>query len=144
MTKVEEKTESIPNNIDISDSSHFTKIDSKIDIKADSNNNTKIQKLNLKSDENAGNNNNLIIKLGKNKKQVKNVIISDNVDIIQVESWKKYNFEQSVEPNIALFMGSKNEDVNKEENNSKANSNNINNDDKKYNKEDVKCTCLII
>ena len=141
MTNTEEKPESGPINNDISNSSHLTKIDSKIDIKAESNNNTKIQKLNLKSDNNV-NNNNLIVDIGKNKKQ-KNVIILDTVHVIQVESWKKYNQEQSVEPNIGLLLGHTNEDENKVE--SQNNTNNIknNSNNKRYNNQDVKCTCLI-
>ena len=141
MTNTEEKPESGPINNDISNSSHLTKIDSKIDIKAESNNNTKIQKLNLKSDNNV-NNNNLIVDIGKNKKQ-KNVIILDTVHVIQVESWKKYNQEQSVEPNIGLLLGHTNEDENKVESQNNTNNSKNNSNNKRYNNQDVKCTCLI-
>ena len=141
MTNTEEKPESGPINNDISNSSHLTKIDSKIDIKAESNNNTKIQKLNLKSDNNV-NNNNLIVDIGKNKKQ-KNVIILDTVHVIQVESWKKYNQEQSVEPNIGLLLGHTNEDENKVESQNNTNNNKNNSNNKRYNNQDAKCTCLI-
>ena len=141
MTNTEEKPESGPINNDISNSSHLTKIDSKIDIKAESNNNTKIQKLNLKSDNNV-NNNNLIVDIGKNKKQ-KNVIILDTVHVIQVESWKKYNQEQSVEPNIGLLLGHTNEDENKVESQNNTNNSQNNSNNKRYNNQDVKCTCLI-
>ena len=141
MTNTEEKPESGPINNDISNSSHLTKIDSKIDIKAESNNNTKIQKLNLKSDNNV-NNNNLIVDIGKNKKQ-KNVIILDTVHVIQVESWKKYNQEQSVEPNIGLLLGHTNEDENKVESQNNTNNSKNNSNNKRYNNQDAKCTCLI-
>ena len=141
MTNTEEKPESGPINNDISNSSHLTKIDSKIDIKAESNNNTKIQKLNLIKDNNV-NNNNLIVDIGKNKKQ-KNVIILDTVHVIQVESWKKYNQEQSVEPNIGLLLGHTNEDENKVESQNNTNNSKNNSNNKRYNNQDVKCTCLI-
>ena len=141
MKNIEEKPESGPINNDISNSSHLTKIDSKIDIKAESNNNTKIQKLNLKSDNNV-NNNNLIVDIGKNKKQ-KNVIILDTVHVIQVESWKKYNQEQSVEPNIGLLLGHTNEDEDKVESQNNTNNNKNNSNNKRYNNQDAKCTCLI-
>ena len=141
MTNTEEKPESGPINNDISNSSHLTKIDSKIDIKAESNNNTKIQKLNLKSDNNV-NNNNLIVDIEKNKKQ-KNVIILDTVHVIQVESWKKYNQEQSVEPNIGLLLGHTNEDENKVESQNNTNNSKNNSNNKRYNNQDAKCTCLI-
>ena len=141
MTNTEEKPESGPINNDISNSSHLTKIDSKIDIKAESNNNTKKQKLNIKLDNNV-NNNNLIVDIGKNKKQ-KNVIILDTVHVIQVESWKKYNQEQSVEPNIGLLLGHTNEDENKVESQNNTNNNKNNSNNKRYNNQDAKCTCLI-
>ena len=118
-------------NIDSFNSSKFTKSESKIDI-----NNKKLE---LKNPEEKDCNINEDFKIGKNnKKAVKNVNISDNIHVIQVECWKKYNLEQSVEPNINFFGNLNNGDINKEEtNDSKKNI-------RRNSNVDVKCTCLII
>ena len=69
-------------------------------------------------------------KIGKELKKVeKNVVISNKVQVIQVENWKEYNLLQNVEPNLN-FM---NQNENKEENDE--------NREKKQ-KDDIKC-CLI-
>ena len=121
-------------NIDSFNSSKFTKSESKTDI-----NN---KKLDLKNGEEKVYNINEEFKIGKNnKKPNKNVNISDNIHIIQVECWKKYNLEQSVEPNINFFGNQNNlnnGDINKEENNDS------NKNIKRNSKADVKCSCLII
>ena len=118
-------------NIDSINSINFTKSESKIDI-----NNKKLE---LKNADEKDYNINEELKIGKNnKKAAKNVNISDNIHIIQVESWKKYNLEQSVEPNINFFVNQNNTDLSKEETNgSKKNV-------KRSSDADVKCTCLII
>ena len=78
-------------------------------------------------------NSNLIMngtKIGKEHKKVeKNVVISNKVQVIQVENWKEYNLLQNVEPNLN-FM---NQNENKEENDENR---------KKKQKDDIKC-CLI-
>ena len=118
-------------NIDSVNSSKFTKSESKTDI-----NN---KKLDLKNPEEKDYNINQEFKIGKNNKKVsKNVNISDNIHIIQVECWKKYNLEQNVEPNISLFGNPNIGDMNKDEtNDSKKNS-------RRNSNVDVKCSCLII
>ena len=117
-------------NIDSFNSSKFTKSESKTDI-----NNKKLE---LKNQEEKDYNINEEFKIGKNnKKAVKNVNISDNIHVIQVECWKKYNLEQNVEPNINLF-NLNNGDISKDEtNDSKKNI-------KRSSNVDVKCSCLII
>ena len=117
-------------NIDSFNSSKFTKSESKTDI-----NNKKLE---LKNQEEKDYNINEEFKIGKNnKKAVKNVNISDNIHVIQVECWKKYNLEQNVEPNINLF-NLNNGDISKDEtNDSKKNI-------KRNSNADVKCSCLII
>ena len=95
------------------------------------------QSKNLKFFDNTDNNNNsnsnLIMngtKIGKEHKKVeKNVVISNKVQVIQVENWKEYNLLQNVEPNL-YFM---NQNENKEENDENR---------KKKQKDDIKC-CLI-
>ena len=118
-------------NIDSVNSSKFTKSESKTDI-----NNKKLE---LKNPEEKDYNINEEFKIGKNnKKAAKNVNISDNIHIIQVECWKKYNLEQNVEPNINLFGNPNIGNINKEEtDDSKKNS-------RRNSNVDVKCTCLII
>jgi hypothetical protein len=95
--------------------------------------NNNLKKLSLKSPDNNSNNNdnNDIDMSKKNKGQAKNVMISENVHVIQVESWKKYNIQQNMEPNMDL-LNYENSDEN-EDNKKKRNTN-----------DDVKCHCLVI
>ena len=132
MTKNKEKENILLNNED-------SKNINPLDITEDKNsNNNKIHKLNMKSSnegtDNNNNNNNNDIEIGKdNKKLPKNVLISENVHVIQVESWKKYNQLQNMEPNLGLL--NINDDSNNDGNNNKV---------KRNTKDDVKCSCLII
>ena len=113
---------------------NIEKEETQLDSKIESNNN---KKLGLKNAEKKESNNELF-KIGqKPKKITKNVNISDNVYIIQVESWKKYNLEQNADPNMNLFLSPINEDVNKEQNKNGKNKT-------KRKKEEVKCSCLIL
>ena len=80
-----------------------------------------------------------------NSKKVK---INDKVDIIDVESWKKYNLEQTADENFEEFLKMEYENENKEETGDKNDKNNTNN--KKTIKKvrgrngNVSCTCIII
>ena len=113
------------NGLKNEDSTHSGKL-----IKLETDNNKNLQKLNLKSLDNASNSNidNEITK--KNKGQPKNVIISNDVHIIQIESWKKYNSMENIEENLNLI------------NNESSNENDIKT--KRNQKDDVKCSCFII
>ena len=100
--------------------------------KLETNNNTNFtQKLNLKSLDDTSNNNIGIEITKKNKGQPKNVIISDDVHIIQVESWKKYNSIQNMEANLNLI-------------NNESSNENDNKKTKRVQKDDIKCSCLIL
>ena len=129
MTKNKEKENILLNN---EDSKNINKINP-LEVTEDRNtNDNKIHKLNMKSsDESIDNNNDN--EIGKdNKKLPKNVLISDNVHVIQVESWKKYNQLQNMEPNLGLLG------INDDSNNDG------NNKVKRNTKDDVRCGCLII
>ena len=108
------------------------KEDTQLESKIESNDNKKLE---LKTGEEKESNNEMIDIGQKSKKITKNVNISENVYVIQVESWKKYNLEQNVEPNMNLFLNSSNGDVNKEQSKNGKN---------KRKKDEVKCTCLIL
>ena len=130
MTKNKEKENILMNN---EDSKNINQINP-LDITEDKNSNdNKINKLKMKSlDENIDNNN-IDIKIGKdNKKLPKNVMISEDVHVIQVENWKKYNQLQNMEPNLGLL------NINDDSNNDG------NNKVKRNTKDDVKCSCIII
>ena len=99
--------------------------------KLETNNNTNLQKLNLKSLDDTSNNNIDIEIAKKNKGQPKNVIISNDIHVIQVESWKKYNSQQNMEPNLNII----NNETSNENDNKKT---------KRDQKNDTKCSCLII
>ena len=78
----------------------------------------------------------------------KKVKINDKVDIIDVESWKKYNLEQTADENFEEFLKMEYENEKKEETGDKNDKNNTNN--KKNIKKvrgrngNVSCTCIII
>ena len=110
------------------------KEDTQLESKIESNNNKKLE---LKTAEEKESNNEVFDIGQKSKKIKKNVNISENVYIIQVESWKKYNLEQNIEPNMNYFLSSSNEDVNKEQSKNGKNKT-------KRKKDEVKCTCLIL
>ena len=127
MSKNKKKENYLINN---DDSKNINKINP-LELTEDKNSNdNKMHKLNLKSFEESIDNNNNDIELEKdNKKLPKNVMISDNVHVIQVESWKKYNQLQNMEPNLGFF-GMNDDDGN--------------NKKKRNTKDDVRCGCLII
>ena len=78
-----------------------------------------------------------------NSKKVK---INDKVDIIDVESWKKYNLEQTADENFEEFLKMEYENETKEKNGNKNDKNNSNNKIKRVRGKDgnVSCTCIII
>ena len=90
--------------------------------------------INEKSQNNNISNNNQLEETKEKKKQPKSVKILNNVHVIQVENWKKYNVEQNLEPNFDLLNNGINDINNKNENNRV----------KGYKNGDAKCTCLII
>ena len=75
---------------------------------------------------------------GKNKISKKRVKLIDKVVVIEVESWKAYNLEQTADENLDNFI------KDKEKNNEKKNNNTSNNQKHQSKKENVTCTCNII
>ena len=73
-----------------------------------------------------------------NSKKVK---INDKVDIIDVESWKKYNLEQTADENIQDYLE---ELAKNEEQETKKSKNSNNNKRKKSKTDNVFCTCILI
>ena len=111
---------------------NIEKEDTQLESRIESNNNKKLE---LKTAEEKESNNE-VFKIGQEAKKLsKNVNISENVHVIQIESWKKYNLEQNVEPNMNYFLNP--EDVDKEK------SKKVKNKSKRKIGE-VKCTCLIL
>ena len=75
----------------------------------------------------------------------KKVKINDKVDIIDVESWKKYNLEQTADENFEELLKVECENENKEENGNKNDKNNKKNGKRVRSKNgNVSCTCIII
>ena len=110
------------------------KKDTQLERKIELNNNKKLE---LKTAE-ENKSNNEVFKIGRKAKNLtKKVNISENVHVIQVESWKKYNLEQMVEPNMNLYINFISEDENKEQSKNGKNKN-------KRKKNEVKCSCLIL
>ena len=76
----------------------------------------------------------------------KKVKISSKIEIIDVESWKKYNLEQTADENFEEFLKMEYENENK--GNEKENKNNGNNNNKvkrlRGKNGNVSCTCIII
>ena len=77
-------------------------------------------------------------KNNSNSKKSKKVQISDKVEYIEVECWKKYNYEMTAEENFDDFND---DEINKDDNEK----NNNNNDKGKNKKKDnIVCTCILI
>ena len=77
----------------------------------------------------------------------KKVKINSKVEIIDVESWKKYNLEQTADENFEEFLKMEYENENKgNDNKNNPNTNNNNNKVKriKGRNGNVSCTCIII
>ena len=93
-------------------------------------NNSKLKNKNVKT----------LISTYNSKKNSKKVKIIDNIEIIDVECWKKYNLEQTVDDNIEDYL----EEIerNEEVNNKKPKNNN--NKRTKSKTENVTCTCILI
>ena len=129
MTNIIQKGKNILNKEDSKETCNYQKLES---IEESTNNDNNFQSKSLKLCED--NNNNLVIndiKLRKGKKKAeKSVIISNNIQVIQVENWKKYNIVQNMDPNLNF--------MNENNNNFEQNVN----ERKKKQKDEVKC-CLI-
>ena len=69
--------------------------------------------------------------------KLKKVKFNNNIDVIDVECWKAYNFEQTADENFDAFFFEDNDDKNKKDNNNQ-------DDKKKKNREEISCTCKII
>ena len=74
------------------------------------------------------------------KKNSKKVKIIDNIEIIIVECWKKYNMEQTVDDNIEDYL----EEIERNEELNNKKPKNINNKRSKSKTENVTCTCVLI
>ena len=74
------------------------------------------------------------------KKNSKKVKIIDNIEIINVECWKKYNMEQTVDDNIEDYL----EEIERNEELNNKKPKNINNKRSKSKTENVTCTCVLI
>ena len=75
------------------------------------------------------------------KKNSKKVNITDKVEIIDVECWKKYNLEQTADENIQDYLE---ELAKNEEQETKKSKNSNNNKRKKSKTDNVFCTCILI
>ena len=128
MTNIIQKEKNILNKKDSKETSNTQKLEC---TEESTNNDNNFQSKSLKFFDD---NNNLIIndlKLGKGKKKKeKSVIISNSIQVIQVENWKKYNMVQNMDPNLN-FMNENNNNLEQDIN-----------ERKKKQKDEVKC-CLI-
>ena len=128
MTNIIQKEKNIINKKDSKETCKSLKLEI---IEESTNNDNNFQSKSLKFFDD---NNNLIIndvKLGKGKKKKeKSVIISNSIQVIQVENWKKYNMVQNMDPNLN-FMNEINNNLEQDIN-----------ERKKKQKDEVKC-CLI-
>ena len=77
------------------------------------------------------------INTNKNSKKVK---FSDKVEIIDVESWKKYNLEQTADENIENYL----EELERNEEQETKKSKNSKNKRTKSKTDNVFCTCILI
>ena len=74
-----------------------------------------------------------------NSKKQKKVQFSENVVYIDVECWKKYNYENTVNENFDDFQ------ENEKDNDELKKNNKTNNDNEKNKKKDnIVCTCVLI
>ena len=80
---------------------------------------------------------NSYINTNKNSKKVK---ISDKVEIIDVECWKKYNLEQTADENIEDYL----EELERNEEQETKKSKNSKNKRTKSKTDNVFCTCILI
>ena len=123
-------------------------IDDSIDMKAQNKNWKNNKNENLQKNYNDNNNNfrlnnkndKTLINTYNSKKNSKKVKIIDNIEIIDVECWKKYNLEQTADDNIEDYLEEieRNEDLNNKK------PKNSNNKRTKSKTENVTCTCVLI
>ena len=81
-----------------------------------------------------------LISAYNSKKNSKKVKIIDNIEIIDVECWKKYNLEQTVDDNIEDYL----EEIERNEELNNKKSKNSNNKRTKSKTENVTCSCVLI
>ena len=75
-----------------------------------------------------------------NSKKQKKVKFSQNVEYIDVECWKQYNYENTVDENFEV-----NQEDEEDNDKLKNNNNKTNNDNEKNKKKDnIVCTCILI
>ena len=121
-------------------------IDNSIDMKEQNKNWKNNKNENLQKNYNDSNtklkskNSKTLMSTYNSKKISKKVKIIDNVEIIDVECWKKYNLEQTADDNIEDYLEEieRNEDLNNKK------PKNSNNKRTKSKTENVTCTCVLI
>ena len=99
------------------------------------NNNEKIKKRKTKVSKIRNDSKNSEMK--ESNQKTRKVKFNSNVEIIDVECWKAYNYEQTADENFDAFFYEENDYKNKKD---------INNSDekRKKNKDEISCTCNII
>ena len=131
------KTNTKQNNILIDDSIDMKKQEKNLKNNINENiqknyndNNSKLKNKNSKT----------LISAYNSKKNSKKVKIIDNIEIIDVECWKKYNLEQTADDNIEDYLEEieRNEDLNNKK------PKNSNNKRTKSKTENVTCSCVLI
>ena len=121
-------------------------IDDSIDIKQQNKNRKNNKNENLQKNYNDNNfklknkNAKTLMSAFNSKKNSKKVKIIDNIEIINVECWKKYNMEQTVDDNIEDYL----EEIERNEELNNKKPKNINNKRSKSKTENVTCTCVLI
>jgi len=121
-------------------------IDDSIDIKQQNKNRKNNKNENLQKNYNDNNfklknkNAKTLMSAYNSKKNSKKVKIIDNIEIINVECWKKYNMEQTVDDNIEDYL----EEIERNEELNNKKPKNINNKRSKSKTENVTCTCVLI
>ena len=121
-------------------------IDDSIDIKQQNKNRKNNKNENLQKNYNdnkfklKNKNTKTLMSAFNSKKNSKKVKIIDNIEIINVECWKKYNMEQTVDDNIEDYL----EEIERNEELNNKKPKNINNKRSKSKTENVTCTCVLI
>ena len=121
-------------------------IDDSIDIKQQNKNRKNNKNENLQKNYNdnkfklKNKNTKTLMSAFNSKKNSKKVKIIDNIEIINVECWKKYNMEQNVDDNIEDYL----EEIERNEELNNKKPKNINNKRSKSKTENVTCTCVLI
>ena len=121
-------------------------IDDTFDIKEQNKNRKNNKNENLQKNYNDNNfklknkNTKSLMSAYNSKKNSKKVKIIDNIEIIDVECWKQYNLEQTVDDNIEDYL----EEIERNEELNNKKPKNSNNKRSKSKTENVTCTCVLI